>query len=31
MWSLDELVLRVRDGIVYALPHKVIAGGVAIR
>ncbi len=31
MWSLDELVLHVRDGIVYAEPHKVIAGRVAVR
>ena len=31
MWSLDELVLHVRAGIVYAVPHKVIAGRVADR
>jgi hypothetical protein len=31
MWFLDELVLHVRAGIVYAEPHKVIAGGLAVR
>lgn len=31
MWLLDELVLQVRGGIVYAVPHRVIAGGVASR
>lgn len=31
MWLLDELVLHVRAGIVYAEQHKVIAGGVAMR
>jgi len=31
MWSLDELVLDVRSGIVFARVHRVIAGGVAIR
>lgn len=31
MWLLDELVLHVRDGVVYAVPHRVIAGGVASR
>jgi hypothetical protein len=31
MWFLDELVLQVRAGIVYAERHKVIAGGVAVR
>lgn len=30
-WSLDQLVLHVRDGILYAEPHKVIAGGLAVR
>jgi len=30
IWFLDELVLHVRSGIVYAEPHKVIAGGVAV-
>ena len=29
-WFLDELVLHVRSGIVYAEPHKVIAGAVAV-
>jgi hypothetical protein len=31
MWFLDELVLHVRAGVVYAEPHRVIAGGVAVR
>lgn len=31
MWFLDELVVHVRAGIVYAERHKVIAGGVAVR
>jgi hypothetical protein len=31
MWFLDELVLHIRSGIVYAAPHEVIAGGVARR
>jgi hypothetical protein len=31
MWFLDELVLHVRSGIVYAERHNVIAGGVAVR
>jgi Rieske Fe-S protein len=31
MWFLDELVLHVRSGIVYAERDKVIAGGVAVR
>jgi nitrite reductase/ring-hydroxylating ferredoxin subunit len=31
IWFLDELVLHVRSGVVYAEPHKVIAGGVAVR
>lgn len=31
MWLLDELVLQVRGGVVYAVPHRVIAGGVASR
>jgi hypothetical protein len=31
MWFLDELVLHVRSGVVYAERHKVIAGGVAVR
>jgi hypothetical protein len=31
MWFLDELVLHVRSGVVYAETHKVIAGGVAVR
>jgi hypothetical protein len=30
VWFLDELVLHVRAGIVYAERHKVIAGGVAV-
>jgi hypothetical protein len=31
MWFLDELVLSVRSGIVFARAHQVVAGGVAIR
>ena len=31
IWFLDELVLHVRSGIVYAERHKVVAGGVAVR
>ena len=31
MWFLDELVLHVRGGVVYAEAHNVIAGGVAER
>jgi nitrite reductase/ring-hydroxylating ferredoxin subunit len=31
MWSLDELVLQVRAGVVYAVVGKVVAGGVAAR
>jgi Rieske Fe-S protein len=30
IWFLDELVLHVRSGIVYAEPHNVIAGAVAV-
>ena len=30
IWFLDELVLHIRSGIVYAEPHKVIAGAVAV-
>lgn len=30
VWFLDELVLHVRAGIVYAERHKVIAGAVAV-
>ncbi|MDP9252090.1 MAG: hypothetical protein M3O80_03705 [Chloroflexota bacterium] len=30
VWFLDELVLHVRSGIVFAERHKVIAGGVAL-
>jgi Rieske Fe-S protein len=30
IWFLDELVLHVRSGIVYAERHKVIAGAVAL-
>jgi nitrite reductase/ring-hydroxylating ferredoxin subunit len=29
LWFLDELVLQVRGGVVYAVPHRVTAGGVA--
>ena len=31
MWFLDQLVVHVRSGIVYAERDKVIAGGVAVR
>ena len=31
MWVLDELVLQVRGGVVYAARHRIIAGGVASR
>lgn len=30
IWSLDELVLHVRGGVVYATPRVVIAGAVAV-
>jgi len=30
IWSLDELVLHVRHGVVYAEPHRVIAAVVAV-
>lgn len=29
-WYLDELVLHIRNGFVFAEVHKVIAGGVAL-
>ena len=29
-WHLDELVLHIRDGFVFADVHKIIAGGIAI-
>lgn len=31
MWLLDELVLQIRDGVVYAQTRRVVAGGVAAR
>jgi hypothetical protein len=31
MWFLDELVLQIRAGVVFAERHKVVAGGVAVR
>jgi nitrite reductase/ring-hydroxylating ferredoxin subunit len=30
LWFLDELVLYVRAGVVYAEPHSVVAGGLAV-